>query len=162
MARKGIPGLSDEEADAWMPLIGVTVWLPAALDMQLARDEGISHFEYGVLSALARQEGRSMRLKELSRLANSTLPRMSKTMDRLEKQGWVERRADPDDGRATLGVLTADGLRKVAAATPAHVQFARELVLDNLTPSQVRQLTVIATKILRAAGPDGACASRMS
>lgn len=162
MEPKGIPGLSAEESTAWMFLMGMTIWLPAALDAQLSRDEGISNFEYGALSALARSDCRSMRIKDLARMANGSFPRLSKMIDRFEKQGWVTRRPDPDDGRATRAVLTAEGLRKVAAATPAHIALARQLVFDQLTPEQVEQLTTIAEKIFAAAGPDGACASRMT
>ncbi|MBL0886733.1 MarR family winged helix-turn-helix transcriptional regulator [Myceligenerans indicum] len=162
MEPKGIPGLNAEESTAWMSLMAMTMWLPAALDVQLSRDEGISNFEYGALAALAQNECRSMRIKDLARMANGTFPRLSKMIDRFEKQGWVIRRPDPDDGRATRAVLTAEGLRKVAVATPAHIALARELVFDQLTSEQVEQLTTITQKVFRAAGPDGACASRMT
>jgi DNA-binding MarR family transcriptional regulator len=162
MEPKGIPGLSAEESTAWMSLMAMTMWLPAALDVQLSRDEGISNFEYGALSALARSEGRSLRIKDLARMANGSFPRLSKMIDRFEKQGWVTRQPDPDDGRATRAVLTDAGLRKVASATPGHIALARQLVFDQLTPAQVAQLTAIAAKIFGAAGPDGACASRLT
>lgn len=162
MESTGVPGLSADESEAWMALMGLTMWLPAALDVQLSRDEGISNFEYGALSALARQECRSMRIKDVARMANSAFPRVSKMIDRFEKQGWVTRQPDPDDGRATRAVLTEAGLQKARSATPGHIDLARELVFDQLTPAQVKQLTTIASKITRAAGPDGACASRLT
>jgi DNA-binding MarR family transcriptional regulator len=141
--------------------MGMTTWLPAALDLQLQRDAGISNAEYGALSALALTETRSLRLNELARVANSALSRISKMVSRFEEQGWVRREPDPDDRRATRAVLTRDGYRKVAAATPDHVEFIRRLVFDALTSEQIRTLAETAQAITVAAGPDGACASRM-
>ena len=156
-----IPGLSQEESEVWRVLIGATVWLPAALDLQLQRDSGITHFEYGVMSALVHQPGQAMRMKDLARVTNSALSRLSKVVDRLSAQGWMERRPDPDDGRVTQAVLTRSGRRKVAAATPGHIDTVRSLVFDRMTESQRRELGEILMPVVAAAGPDGACASRL-
>jgi len=157
-----LPGLNEEETDSWLALIGTTMWLPAALDLQLQRDAGISHFEYGVMSALVRQPKQTMRMKVLARATNSALSRLSRVIDRLEKQAWVERRPDPEDGRVTLAVLTREGRRKVASATPGHIATVRALVFDRLSPDQIRELGVTLGTVVEAAGPDGACASRLT
>ena len=44
--------LDSEERQAWMALVAVLMRLPAALDSQLQRDAGISHFEYQVMAGL--------------------------------------------------------------------------------------------------------------
>jgi DNA-binding MarR family transcriptional regulator len=161
MDSAALPGLNREETASWMALIGTTVWLPAALDMQLQRDADISHFEYGVMSALVHLPKQTMRMKELARVTNSALSRLSRVVDRLSAQGWIERHPDPDDGRVTLAVLTRDGRRKVAAATPGHIATVRSLVFDRISAAQVKQLRDILSEVVDAAGPDGACASRM-
>ena len=158
----GIPGLDAEESEAWQALIATTIWLPAALDLQLQRDQGISHFEYGVMSMLVRQEAQTMRIKELARATNGALSRLSRVLDRLESRGWVERRPHPDDGRVTLAVLTREGRRKVAAATPGHIATVRSLVFEQLSTEQVRELAAMLQPVVQAAGPEGACASRMA
>jgi DNA-binding MarR family transcriptional regulator len=155
-----IPGLDREETEAWRALIGVTVWLPAALDLQLQRDSGITHFEYGVMSALVHQTNQAMRMKELARVTNSALSRLSKVIDRLTAQGWIERLPDPDDGRVTQAVLTRAGRRKVATATPGHISTVRALVFDRITPEQARDMRATLDAIIEAAGPDGVCVHR--
>ena len=42
---------------------------------------------------------------------------VTNTIDRLEKQGHVVRRPNPEDGRGTLAEITATGREVVAAAT---------------------------------------------
>ena len=157
-----LPGLNLEETESWMALIGTTMWLPAALDLQLQRDSNISHFEYGVMSALVHRPNQAMRIKELARATNSALSRLSRVIDRLSAQGWMERHPDPDDGRVTLAVLTREGRKKVAAATPGHIATVRALVFDRMTAAQTRELGTLLRPVVEAAGPDGACASRLT
>ncbi len=147
--------LSAEEQQTWLALIGVTTWLPDAIDAQLQRDAGISHFEYQVMAMLSMAPQRTRRMSEVAALANGSLTRLSRTVDRLEKRGWVTRRPDPDDGRATLAVLTDTGWEKVVATAPGHVAEVRRLVLDPLSRTQVRQLHEIATRIRQGVQPEG-------
>lgn len=51
----------------------------------------------------------SSRLTHLARGANVTLQAMGELVDELEDLGYVERHADPTDGRAKLIVLTPRG-----------------------------------------------------
>jgi DNA-binding MarR family transcriptional regulator len=147
--------LSADEQQTWFALTGVLTWLPDALDAQLQRDAGISHFEYQVMAMLSMSPGRTRRMSDVAALANGSLPRLSRTVDRLDRRGWVVRRPDPEDGRATLAVLTDAGWEKVVATAPAHVAEVRRLVLDPLTAAQVRQLRDIATRIGEVVQPDG-------
>jgi DNA-binding MarR family transcriptional regulator len=149
--------LSPEEQDTWLAVIGMVTWLPDAIDTQLQRDAGLSHFEYQVMAMLSMSPQRTRRMSEVAALANGALPRLSRTVDRLEKRGWVTRRPDPADGRATLAVLTDAGWDKVVATAPGHVAEVRRLVLDPLTRTQVRQLHDISDRIRAVANP-GACA----
>ncbi|WP_433476946.1 MarR family winged helix-turn-helix transcriptional regulator [Spirillospora sp. CA-142024] len=149
--------LTDEEMQAWLGLVSVVIRLPAALDRQLQRDAGISHFEYQVLSALSMSRERTIRMGDLADLADGSLSRLSHVVSRLEKRGWVRRTPDPADGRYTLAVLTDDGWDKVAATAPGHVETVRGLVMDPLTRAQIRQLTEIGRRISHAIDPDGSC-----
>ena len=139
--------LASDELEAWSALATLLEWLPAALDSQMQRDAGISHFEFGLMFALADAPDATLRMSTLAGYANSTLPRLSRAATRLERRGWVRREPDPHDGRYTLAVLTADGRRAVEAAAPGHTALVRRLVLDQLTTGQVRQLESISRRI---------------
>jgi DNA-binding MarR family transcriptional regulator len=152
--------LEEDEARAWLPLMTVVEWLNPALDEQLQRDVGISNYEYGLMAQLSGCEHHTARMSDLARSANSTLPRLSKAVRRLEDRGWVVRRPDPQDARTTLAQLTPNGWVTVQEAAPGHVARVRELVFDHLTPREVEQLGRIATKLAAAVGPEGASAGR--
>lgn len=146
--------LSTEELEIWASVATLIERLPTALDAQLQRDSGLTHFEHGILFALDTALDRSLRLSVLAGYASCTLSRLSRAITRLESKGWVRRAVDPDDGRFTLGVLTADGHEKVAQATPGHHALVQQLVFESITAAQARQLSTISRRISSAIGPD--------
>jgi DNA-binding MarR family transcriptional regulator len=99
------------------------------------------------MARLSMVEKRTMRLSDLATQCDSTLPRLSKLMVRFERQGWVTRCPDPDNGRYTLAILTDAGLRKVEDSAPAHVEQVRQLVFDPLGAAQQRQLSTSLERI---------------
>ena len=148
-----VPWLDDDEQAAWLSLMGTVIRLPAALDAQLRRDAGLSHFEYQILAGLSMAERRTLRMSDLASFAESSLSRLSHACRRLEAQGWLTRKADPDDGRATVAALTDDGYAKVVEAAPGHVRTVRRLVFDHFTRAQVKQLCEVTARIDAAIGP---------
>ncbi|WME22813.1 MarR family winged helix-turn-helix transcriptional regulator [Brachybacterium sp. GU-2] len=140
--------LTPEEQATWRALTSLLVRLPAALDAQLRRDAGITHFDYQVLSQLSEQPGRRLRLRELATLVDSSLQRLSQVVTRLETKGWVERVPDPADGRTTLAVLTDAGFEKVVATAPGHAAEVLDLAIDPLSPDQHRAMREIAERIV--------------
>jgi DNA-binding MarR family transcriptional regulator len=151
--------LDDRERAAWVRLVGVFELLPGALDSSLRRNNGLTRFEYFSLAMLSEDPQRTLRMTALATQTNSTLPRLSHVMRRLEDRGLVERIPSPEDGRATDVRLTTAGLALVQAAAPHHVANVRRLVIDALSPEQVTQLADISEAILRRLDPDGKMAA---
>lgn len=146
--------LTGDDLETWAALATVLERLPSVLDAQLLTDAGLTHFEYGILFALASAPDRTLRMSVLAGYANSSLSRLSRAATRLESRGWMSRVTDPTDGRYTLAVLTDAGRGKVDDATPGHVQTVRAIVLDQLTQAQKRQLREISRRIARAISGD--------
>jgi DNA-binding MarR family transcriptional regulator len=149
----GPPWLTDEEHDAWIRLAGVLIKLPAALDAQLQRDAGISHFEYMVLSRLSEAPSHTLHMSDLAVLASGSLSRLSHVATRLQRRGWVRRESCPGDGRYTNAVLTGEGMAKVEATAPGHVTAVRALVIDALRAGQIEQLRDISQAIMDQVNP---------
>jgi DNA-binding MarR family transcriptional regulator len=157
-AQPGEPArwLSPAELDAWRPIGGLLLKLPAALDAQMQRSSGLNHFEYLVLANLSEAPGRTRRMSALAALAGGSLSRLSHVVKRLEVRGWVERRACPQDGRYTNAMLTEAGWQKVLASAPGHVEVVRTLVLDVLSTEELEQFGGMARRILgRLESTDG-------
>ena len=152
----GTRWLDDEESEAWIGLVCMLIRLPSALDRQLRRDSGISHFEYQMLVMLSEAPDRTLSMSSLSALTEGSLPRLSQVATRLERAGSIERKPDPGDGRSTLATLTDAGFEQLPKAAPMHVEHVRALIFDHLTRDQVRELTKIADQVLQSevGGPD--------
>ena len=146
--------LNADEMQSWLALARLLIRLPNALDAQLQRDAGLSHFEYQVLAMLSEAPDRTMRMSELAVVANGSLSRLSHAVNRLEKRGWVLRKPSAGDGRITLASLTEDGWAKIVESAPGHVEAVRSLVFDPLTGAQVKQLREIGQRVLRAIDDD--------
>ena len=93
---------------------------------------------YGsVLLPLYEQDG--LRIGELGRRARLSKQTMTELVRRLERDGLVERRPDPEDARASLVSLTprSRAFEPVAAATLSRLD---ELVRERLGSSRVDEL----------------------
>jgi DNA-binding MarR family transcriptional regulator len=147
--------LPADELETWAAFATVLEMLPTALDAQLQRDSGLTHFEFGVMFALADAADRTLRMSVLAAYSNSSLSRLSRAVSRLEAKQWVTRSPDPTDGRYTLATLSVEGVAKVEQATPGHVETVRRLVFEALTPTEARQLRDISRRVIAAIGSQG-------
>jgi len=139
--------LDADESCAWLELVQLVSWLPAALDAQLTRDADVTSFEYAILAVLSEAPERTRTMSNLALLANGSLSRLSHVVKRLEARGWVRRSRSADSGRVKNAVLTDAGHAKVVASAPGHVAEVRRLTVDRLTRTQLRQLTAIGRRL---------------
>lgn len=115
-------------------------WVAAALE-----ELGLHVGQEFLLAQLCQQEG--MRPTALARALAIELPTVHKTLSRLEAAGFVERRSDPSDARASLIHLTPQGRetcariraiwedadRRLRAALPVADAARLEELLTTLT-----------------------------
>ena len=152
-ARRGaeeppVEWLTAAELDSWLSLVRLMTWLPWSIDQQLQRDSNLRIVEYQVLAMLSNSPERKMRMSVLAQITNASLSRLSHLVKRLEERGLVRREPDPADGRFTNAILTDTGFRTLAAAAPGHVAHVRSLVVDVLSPEQLRRIGQAADRIM--------------
>ncbi len=70
-------------------------------------------------------------------------------LDRLERAGLVERRDNPNDGRAILACLTEEG-KKTATRIESIMEDKNQAFLSNLTPEEGLILRALLKKLCRA------------
>jgi DNA-binding MarR family transcriptional regulator len=95
--------------------------LTKALDAELSTFR-ISRTGYFLLTTLALITGGSARLSTLSRLISVHPTTVKLTIDQLETEGLVARRAHPRDRRTTLVEITESGLQCARATNEALTQ----------------------------------------
>jgi DNA-binding MarR family transcriptional regulator len=147
--------LDDDQQRAWRRLVAVVTLLPAALDGQLQEDASLTHFAYFTLAMLSEAPGRALRMSELAARSSASPSRLSHTVARLEKRGWVRRSRASEDGRGQVAQMTEEGYAALSAIAPGHLDAVRKYVIDALTPIQVGQLNEICASMLTRLDPDG-------
>jgi len=118
-------------------------------------DSGLTIPQMKVLFTAARPGGaRPSFIAERTRMAP---PNVTTVLDRLSDRGLVYRAPDPDDGRATIVLLTEDGKRVVRAVAAANNERLRG-ALERLSDEELDQLrmglqAMVRELDLRVRGP---------
>ena len=129
------PWLDDAEQQAWRSYLRGAHALEVRLDAEL-QEVGLSLAEYELMSMLSEADGRAMRMSALADLVIQSRSRVTHTANRLERRGWVTRRAAAGDGRGVELVLTEGGCAAVTAASDTHVRGVRTHFVDRLDREQ--------------------------
>jgi len=132
--------LTEPEQRAWRALQQFGAPLAAALNRQLLADSALSSADYQVLVVLTETEGGVLRAGELGRETGWEKSRLSHHLKRMEARGLVRRDECLTDGRGLLVRITPAGRQAIDEAAPGHVGAVRDLVIDALTPEQLRVL----------------------
>jgi DNA-binding MarR family transcriptional regulator len=132
--------LNKEEKRAWNAFISTYALLNQRLDQQLKRDAGLSHLQYEILVRLSGAPDRELRMTELACAVQNSKSGLTYQIGQLEQAGLVRRRNCLSDVRAVYACLTDEGMAKLERAAPGHVALVRELLIDVLTPDQLRTL----------------------
>ena len=96
--------------------------------------------QFDVMASLSYGEGLTQ--QDLASRLLVTKGNICGLLDRLERVGWVERRADSGDARVNRVFLTQVGRRKIEGVLPEHDRLVGELfrALSVAEASQLREL----------------------
>jgi DNA-binding MarR family transcriptional regulator len=136
--------------DAWEALLSAHAVL-----MKEFAAEGIWHDvsmrEYDVLYTLSKCP-EPLRMSELNRHVLLSQPALSRMVDRLVERGFVERTADPADGRGVRLSLTGTGRAQQRQVGLKHGTSVARALAAELTVDEMRQLETICGKLITHKG----------
>jgi DNA-binding MarR family transcriptional regulator len=96
-----------------------------------------------------------MRMCDLATSVILSRSGLTRLVDRLEREGLVERQSCPQDARGSYAVLTERGRERLQAARATHLAGVRALFLSRFAEAELEQL---GTFFERVVGPsDGSC-----
>lgn len=144
---RAVTPLTPEEEAAWRALGRAVLVIPRVLDADLLESQGLNMTEYSVLMNLSEAPERSLRMSELANYVSITVSGMSRVVERLSRQGLVERVRAESDGRGQVAVLTPAGLARLEQAWPAHLASVRCHVMDHLRGIDLAAFTAAVAEI---------------
>lgn len=105
--------------------------LPRVIEADLIESTRLNLADYTVIANLSERPHQSMRMSELAAQAALSPSGLTRVVERLARQGIVERNPSEEDGRGQVAMLTDVGRRRLAEAYPSHVESVRRRVLDH-------------------------------
>ncbi|MFG2184579.1 MarR family winged helix-turn-helix transcriptional regulator [Nocardia iowensis] len=139
--------LTPAQQRAWRAYMDGHQRLMTELNRQLQRDSDLSVAEYRILVLLSEAPGRALRMSELADGVLSSRSRLTHQIRRLEAEGIVRRNTCLEDGRGVLAELTDEGMRRLEAAAPGHVEAVRRNFVDLLSPDQLAVIGEVFARI---------------
>ncbi|HKY90316.1 MAG TPA: MarR family transcriptional regulator [Nevskiaceae bacterium] len=91
---------------------------------------GLAEHNFHVLCLLMSTETGSAAPSELAEMVGTSRPNMTRILDELAEDGWIERRAAARDGRRHVISITAAGRRKVRDTVPRIAEPIRRAFSD--------------------------------
>lgn len=139
--------LSEAQMRAWRAFLGASTLVSARLNHELDEAAAISMYEYEILVRLFESEAGRVRMSQLADQVSYSRSRLTHTVGRLERAGYVLRSSCPNDRRGVYAHLTQAGYEFLAQTAPIHLDGVRRHLINRFTPSELATLTELLEKI---------------
>ena len=132
--------LTETELRAWQAFLHAHHRVTRTLDAELRAEHGVSFGDYDVLLRLARGPRQGLRMSQLAQRVMLSPSGLTRLVDRLVSEGFVQRDRDQDDARVMLVRLTHRGRQMLRAAAATHLRGIREHFVGTLSSAKLRTL----------------------
>ncbi|MGH2863914.1 MAG: MarR family winged helix-turn-helix transcriptional regulator [Solirubrobacteraceae bacterium] len=141
------------ELRAWRGLLRAHACLAKRLDSELEHAHGLPMSSYEVLHHLEETTGGRMRMCELAEQAQLSRSGLTRLIDRMERDGLVERCSCVHDARGSYACLTEAGRERLQEARVTHLAVIREQFFSHFSEAELGTLADMWERI----APCGSC-----
>jgi DNA-binding MarR family transcriptional regulator len=132
--------LGDDEREAWHGFLQAHAEIQLELERELHAAHHLSFSDYFALLALDRAPKGSLRMNDLARPVRLTRSGLTRLVERLERDGLIERAPCPEDARGTEARITESGRTLLRAASQTHLAGVRRRFLARFSPAELATL----------------------
>jgi len=100
-----------------------------------------------LLAMLSESENHQMRMCDLADRLRLTRSGLTRRMEGVLKKKLVTRVQSTEDGRVAFAQLTTKGFELLKTAAPDHLESVRRLMIDVLSPTEIKAFASGFTKI---------------
>ena len=126
--------------EAWHAFIHAHTRVVRKLEAELEAEHCLTLPAYEVLAHLSEAADGRLRMSELAAFAVLTPSGLTRLVDKLVKEGLVERARCATDARVVYAVITPAGWARLESAYPTHLRGVREHLVDRLAPDQLEAI----------------------
>jgi DNA-binding MarR family transcriptional regulator len=139
--------LDRNELAAWRGMLRVHADMTRVLDAELTRRHGLPLTSYEVLLFLADSPDGRMRMSELADSVLLSRSGLTRLVDRLERDGLLEREQCEEDARGYFAAITDRGRAVFNEARRTHLAGVRERFLSRFSHEDLRTLGELWEKV---------------
>lgn len=136
-----------EASETWRALITAFTRVNGVLADEMRAETEVSLDWYGILLMLTQAEGGAMRPSDLADGVGLSRSATTRLIDRLERDGLVERTTCPNDRRGSFVSLTPAGEKTFRKAGRIHLRGIDQHVGSHLTAQEMKDLRRILNKL---------------
>ncbi len=136
-----------EASETYRTLWATLTELHGVLVGEMEDETGMPFERYSILLMLAKAENEALRPSELADALPITRSGVTRLIDRLERDGIVERRSCATDGRGRFVALTPLGEEVFRQAGRVHLRGIDRHLGSNLTVDEMAELRRITAKL---------------
>jgi len=128
------------ELRAWRGLLRAHSCLAKRLDAELDREHSLPRTSYEVLHHLDEASEGRMRMCDLAEQAQLSRSGLTRLVDRLERDGLLERCSCSHDARGSYACLTPPGRERLQQARVTHLAVVRSAFLSHFSEEELTLL----------------------
>ena len=144
---------STPASEVWRSLLIAFTGVHRQLEVEMEDKVGLPIEHYEVLLMLYEAGGDGMRPSEVAERRRLSRSGATRLVDRLEKEGLVERRSCGTDRRGSLVALTTAGRRTFTRAGRVHLDGIERHVGRRLAPQEMTDLRRLLSKLVTTNHP---------
>jgi DNA-binding MarR family transcriptional regulator len=149
--------LTEGELRAWRGLLRAYGCLAKRLDNELEQAHRLPMTSYEVLHHLQEASGARMRMCELAEQAQLSRSGLTRLVDRLERDGLLERCSCEHDARGSYACLTGAGRERLKEARVTHLAVVREHFFSHFSELELGALADMWERIAPCSANGSGC-----
>ena len=137
---------------AWRGLLRTQACLAKRLDAELERAHGLPMSSYEVLHHLEQAPRGRMRMRDLADRAQLSRSGLTRLVDRLERDGLLDRCSCNHDARGAYACLTVPGRERLEEARSTQVRVVREHFASRFSEGELHAMADMWERIASCNG----------
>ncbi|MFB6367516.1 MarR family winged helix-turn-helix transcriptional regulator [Paenibacillus elgii] len=142
--------LEEDQLSAWRAFVNAHAAVTKRIEADLSDQRREPLTTYDVLSALYQSPDKKLRMSDLANKVVLTRSGLTRVIERLEREGLVERERMEEDRRGAFAVLTGDGKREFLRTWPVYAEGIYNYFVSVLDEEERKVVEKALTKVSEA------------
>jgi DNA-binding MarR family transcriptional regulator len=140
---------------AWVRLLRGHAGARRTLSVHLHAEHDLTVNDFECMLLLARAEDGQLRRVDLAEALQMTASGVTRLLDKLEEQQFVEKKSCSSDARVSYAALTKLGRKKLEQASSSHIASVDALFKERFTDSELETLAELLGRLPGSGGVTG-------